>query len=465
MREEYDAHALVQRYELMLAEDTRYFFDLGAFEQIIDHYKDLHKFEEALNATELALEQYPFAEELKFERAQMLVYSNRLADAKEAIEDIENNHLVTCEVLILKATLYMRYGDYHNAVIYLSDALENAPDPDEIHYRIGYAHQQLRQYREASKEYKKAIRLNPELTHAVHELNECLDITGELESHVSFFVAFTDENPFSPVAWYNLGLIYSKLERWEDALQAFDYATLSEKEFTMAYREAGNVYMNLGDYNAAQQQYTQALEYEDEPDTYLLCALGAAYERMNDFEAALINYKEALRLDKASEDAYYGIVCCLVGQMRWYEAIMYLRKLLHLNPENEEYWIFLGDTEYQLGNVLGAIEAYEKANAIFGQNPRLWLNWSFLYLEQGGLERAYQIIEQGVAECPEDANLYYRAVTYYLCSGKFNEAMDKLEIALSLDYEGHAILYDAFPDKEAQKTISRIIQQIQDNEL
>lgn len=465
MRDEHDAHALVQRYENMLAEDTRYFFDLEAFEQIIDHYKDLHKFNEALNATELALEQYPFAEELKFEKAQMLVYSNRLAEAMVVIEDIENNYPITCELLILKATLCMRQGDYHNAILFLSEALPEAHDQDEIHYRIAYAHQQLRQYREATQEYKNALRLNLELTHAVHELNECLDIIGEQELGIEFFRAFTDEQPFSPFAWYNLGLAYCRMEMYEEALQAFEYATLSDKEFTLAYRESGHVYMNTGEYRLAQQQYTQALEYEDDPDAYLLCCLGATFEKLEDYEAAFINYKEALRIDKTYEDAYYGIACCLFAKTKWYEGIGYLRKLVAINPDNEEYWILLGDTEYQLGNVIGAIESYEKANAIFGQNPRLWLNWSLVYLEQGDLEQSFQIIEQGISECPQEAILYYRAVTYYICSGKFNEAVEKLEVALSLDYEGHKLLFEAFPDAEAQNTLSRIIQQIQNNEL
>lgn len=464
MRDEYDALALVQRYELMLAEDTRYFFDLEAFEQIIDYYKEFQKYTEALNATELALEQYPFAEELRFEKAQMLVYSNRLQDAKQAIESLENEYAITTELLILKATLYMRYGDYHNAIVFLTEALPDAPDKDEIYYRIGYSHQQLRQYAQASKYYKKAIRLNLTLTHAVHELLECVDILGEIEQGIAFFVKFTDDEPFEPWAWYNLGLAYCRTEQYQDALQAYEYATLSKKDFDLAYQEMGHIYMNLAEYKLAQQQYTQALEYAEDDDTHLLCCLGASFERLQDFEAAIINYREAFRLDKTSEEACYGIASCLFAQARWYEAIVCLRKLLHLNPEHEEYWLLLGDTEYQLGNVLGAIEAYEKSNAIFGQNPRLWLNWSWLYFEQGDLEHAFQIIEEGITECPEESILYYRAVAYYMNAGKYNESLDKLELAIELDYDGHTILFDFFPEPEAQKTISRIIQQLKNNE-
>ena len=463
MRDEFDARTLVKRYEAMLAEDTRYFFDLEAFEKIIDYYKDLQRYAEALNATELALEQYPFATELQFERAQMLIYSNQLAKGMQAIAEIEDAYPYPAQLSVLRATLYARYGDYHNALIALQEALPDAPDPAEIHYRIGYAHQQLRQYREASKHYKKALRIDPELTHAVHELNECLDVIGELDEALLFYTSFTDKDPFSPFAWYNLGLLHCKTDSNEDALQAFEYATLSQKDFDLAYKEAGHVYMNLGQYAQAQQQYYFALEY-GEDDPHLLCCLGASFERMRDYEGAIVNYKEAVRLDKDCQDAYFGIACCLFAQTRWHEAISYLRKAINLDAENEQYWVILGDTEYQLGNVIGALEAYEKSAAIFGQNPRLWLNWSWVYFEQGDTEQAHQIIEQGIEECAQNALLYYRATAYYICTGKYNEGVDKLEKALSLNYEEHVVLYDFFPDLEAQKTIYHIIQQIKNNE-
>ncbi len=464
MREEYDAHALVQRYELMIAEDDRYFFDLEAFEQIIDHYKALHRYTEALHATELALEQYPFAEELQFEKAQMLLYSNQLQEAKIAIQALENDYVVGSEVLILKATLAMRYGDYHESILILTEALPESTEKEELYYRIGYSHQQLQQYREAIKYYKKAIKLDFTLSHAVYEMLDCADTVGELEEAIAFFTAFTDAHPFEPYAWYNLGVAYTKLDDFTQALQALEYATLSQKDFAIAYQEMGHIYMNLAEYKQAQIHYTQALEYTDVIETYLLCCLGASYERIKDFESAIINYKEAFRMDRTSEEACFGIANCLFAQERWYETITYLRKLLHLNPEHEEYWLLLGDTEYQLGNTVGAVEAYEKSNAIFGQNPRLWLNWSWLYFEQGDLEQAFQIIEEGIEECRDDAFLCYRAVAYYISTGRFNESIDKLERAIDLDYDAHTILFDFFPEPEAQKTISRIIQQIKNNE-
>jgi hypothetical protein len=43
--------------------------------------------------------------------------------------------------------------------------------------------------------------------------------------------------------------------------------------------------------------------------------------------------------------------------------------------------------------------------------------------------------------------------------GNYQEAMDELEIALTLNYEAHKELYEFFPRLESQKALYKIIEQ------
>ncbi|MFM9075512.1 MAG: hypothetical protein ACKORJ_08120, partial [Bacteroidota bacterium] len=63
-RKRADEDELVKRYEAMLRNKERTFFDLDEFETIIDHYIEANKNKRALTAVELAVEQYPFSSEL-----------------------------------------------------------------------------------------------------------------------------------------------------------------------------------------------------------------------------------------------------------------------------------------------------------------------------------------------------------------------------------------------------------------
>ena len=50
-------------------------------------------------------------------------------------------------------------------------------------------------------------------------------------------------------------------------------------------------------------------------------------------------------------------------------------------------------------------------------------------------------------------------VVYMIGSGNYKSAINRLETALMLDYEGHKVLFDFFPNLPTQKALYRIIDQ------
>ena len=79
--------------------------------------------------------------------------------------------------------------------------------------------------------------------------------------------------------------------------------------------------------------------------------------------------------------------------------------------------------------------------------------------EQGDYEMAISILEKGLEECPDNAEMYYRGVVYLIGSGSYKNAINRLETALMLDFEGHEVLFDFFPNLPTQKALYRIIDQ------
>jgi len=92
------------------------------------------------------------------------------------------------------------------------------------------------------------------------------------------------------------------------------------------------------------------------------------------------------------------------------------------------------------------------------EDPRIWLDFSRLYYEQGEFGLAIDIIKSGLDEIPDSAELFYRLVVYFIAAGAYKHAINKLETALMLDYEGHRVLFDFFPDLHTQKALYRIIE-------
>jgi tetratricopeptide (TPR) repeat protein len=109
--------------------------------------------------------------------------------------------------------------------------------------------------------------------------------------------------------------------------------------------------------------------------------------------------------------------------------------------------------------VVSSLEAYEQASQLEPGNPEVWLNWSFVLYEQGDYTRAIDLIEEGIEELPDEAELYYRATAYLIHSGKYKEAFHYLESALILDFDLHTVLFEFFPEMETQKALYKIIDQ------
>jgi hypothetical protein len=63
---------VVRRYEEMISNNTRYYFDVDEFEEIIDHYLSLAKFNRALKAVQHALIQHPSSTVIQLKKAVIL---------------------------------------------------------------------------------------------------------------------------------------------------------------------------------------------------------------------------------------------------------------------------------------------------------------------------------------------------------------------------------------------------------
>ena len=103
MNEHYENHRAVldtvRRFEQMQARQESVFFDLEDFELIIDHYVTSARFEDALQACEAALGQYPFSTELLIDRAQVTAMRGDYTEAErqiDAVAALDTTHRAAC---------------------------------------------------------------------------------------------------------------------------------------------------------------------------------------------------------------------------------------------------------------------------------------------------------------------------------------------------------------------------------
>src|SRR5687768_18008507 len=88
-KREEEGNELIRRFEDYLRKKKSEFFDLDAYEQIIDYYMFRSKHNKALQAVNLAISQYPFSTELITLKAQIL---SNLEEFDEALSLLDKAH-------------------------------------------------------------------------------------------------------------------------------------------------------------------------------------------------------------------------------------------------------------------------------------------------------------------------------------------------------------------------------------
>ena len=103
----------------------------------------------------------------------------------------------------------------------------------------------------AKENFIKCLDEDTEDYSALYNVVYCFDFLDQNEEAVVYLINFIDKNPYSEVAWHQLGRQYYALKNYEKAVWAFDYATLIDEGFLGAFMEKAKSYEKLKNYKEA----------------------------------------------------------------------------------------------------------------------------------------------------------------------------------------------------------------------
>jgi len=184
-----EENELIKRFEHHLNEGSEY-FDVDAFEEIINYYLDRGKYNKALEAAKLGVEQFPFSSELMTFNAQILFNLEDLPKALEMVDKALTFHPNDIDTLSLKGTILSQKGENSKAIEVFILALETTEENDEIYYQMGLVYQNMENYSKAIKSFQRSLKLNINNENALYELAYC---SNRLMSSFSsfFFLKFS----------------------------------------------------------------------------------------------------------------------------------------------------------------------------------------------------------------------------------------------------------------------------------
>jgi tetratricopeptide (TPR) repeat protein len=130
---------------------------------------------------------------------------------------------------------------------------------------------------------------------------------------------------------------------------------------------------------------------------------------------------------------------------------------LEFDDENPDYWFAIADARYKLGQFEESEAAYLKVVELNPTDMEAWLDFSSIYFDNKDHIKAIEIMAEAIKHNPEIPELYYRLVAYLFADGRYNDALNTLELALSISPEKHTILFEYLPQLQGNQIIVDII--------
>ena len=235
----------LSKFESMLKTNSIYFFDSVEFEEIIHYYLDSVKNSLARQAIKLGLTQHPNSVLLKLLQAELLIFDNETEKASRLLIELQAIEPTNEEVYVQQANLSSKKNDHKGAIDLLKIALTYTDDEADILSMIGMEYLFLDNFDEARFNFSKCLEVDFEDYSSLYNVIYCFDMQNLHKEAIEYLNFYLDKDPYSEVAWHQIGRQYFILEKFNKALRAFEYAVLIDEYFVGAYIEKAKTLEDL----------------------------------------------------------------------------------------------------------------------------------------------------------------------------------------------------------------------------
>jgi len=195
-------------------------------------------------------------------------------------------------------------------------------------------------------------------------------------------------NPDSWLAHTDLGAIFLKRGKLDDAMLHYKFALQINPRYQEAYNGLGAVLLQKGQVDEAIAQFQKALQVNPD-DAEAQFNLGAALAQKGRLDDAIAQYQKALQTNPGDARGHLNLALTLLEKGRTSEVAPHFQKALELGPEkpqilNSVAWTLATCSEASLRNGGKAVQLAQRANDLDGgRNPATLRTLAAAFAEAG----------------------------------------------------------------------------------
>ncbi|MBC9912476.1 tetratricopeptide repeat protein [Chitinophaga varians] len=426
-----DLRDLLQQFENLRAGKSHSFLDEDSFEQIIDYYDEQDEMPIALQAAEIAIEQFPYSSALLLKKANLLIETKKYKEALHLLDKAALLDRNDINLYILQTDVYLALNQHQKAADVLNEQIDQfeGEDKTELLLELADVYDDWEEFEKVFDCLKMALEHDPNNEEALHKICFWTEFTGRNEESIRLHTWIIDEHPFNHLAWFNLGTAYQGLKLYEKAIDAYQYAVAIDEKFDYAYRNMGDAYIRLRKYADAIEVLQKHLEIA-KPEDVIYEAIGHCYERQRKYTQARYYYRKASHLSPNDDKLFYKIAVAYMMEENWDNAAKSLLNALKINKQSAEYNMSLGECYLQLGKEKDALLYFVNAVRIRPKSVQPWQELVKGLYVFGFLEEALDQLAAAEEKAGRKPVFQYYRAAILIAQGKTKEGLLHLETAL-----------------------------------
>ena len=205
-------------------------------------------------------------------------------------------------------------------------------------------------------------------------------------------------NPESEKAYFDRGVALIMLDRYDEALSAFDRAANIDPGLSaMVHFNRGTVYNLLDRREEALNAFRQAADLSNSIVTApAFYSQGTTLARLGRHRDALAAYEQATDLNSSYTEAYYNRGFSLAVLKRYNEALSAFDQAIQLNSESVEAHRNRGVVLFHLGRYDEALAAYDRALDLYPDDAVIEMNRGEALSELGKTDEALVALDRSL---------------------------------------------------------------------
>lgn len=422
---------LLQQFENLKAGQSHSFLDEDSFELIIDYYDEHDELPNAMQAAELAIEQFPYSSTLLLKKANLLIESKKYQDAMDLLEKAAILDSTDINLYILQTDVYLAMNQHDKAAAMLEEqiAIFEGEDKIELLLELADVYDDCEEFEKVFDCLRTTLEFAPNNEEALHKICFWTDFTGRNEESIRLHTNIINEHPYNHLAWFNLGTAYQGLKLYEKAVDAYQYAIVIDEKFDYAYRNIGDAYIRLRKYGDAIEVLKKHLEIA-KPEDVIYEAIGHCYDRQRKYTQARYYYRKASHLSPGDDKLYYKIAVAYMAEANWENAIKSVMSAIKINKNSAEYLMTLGECYLELEKYKEALVHLLAAVKLRPSSVSTWQEFIRGLYISGYYEEAAIQLESAIQKLGHKSVLAYYQAAVLIATGRSKEGLLVLETAL-----------------------------------